>query len=214
MSKKFLFLLLAGILVLSGAGCEKKGAPTNENANQNVNQGAAANTNISSPESAGEIVAPSGEGVGEAGGVKFVEYTNKSLSYKIVRPNGWYWQHFIQKEIGETMPGVTDLFITDPNPLPRLGSEYLGRIVIEVSGKSLDELAENVSDLTSSAATIGGVSATKYEGVRTNEIVQNQKIITYLFQKDGKTYRIVYSKKDSTSEEEEVFGRVVSGFSF
>lgn len=215
MNKKLWFLALVSVFILAGAGCgEVSETPAGENKNQNVNQGAAANTNVSAPEPSEEIVAPSEEEASETGGVMFVDYANKSLGYKIVRPEKWYWQHFIQKEIGEAMPGVTDLFVTDPNPLPSLGSEYLGRIVIEVSDRSLAELERNFSDLTSSAATVGGVSATKYEGVRTNEMVENQKVITYLFQKDSKTYRVAYSMKNSTTEDEEIFQKLVSSFSF
>ncbi|MBI5071541.1 hypothetical protein HZB93_01455 [Candidatus Falkowbacteria bacterium] len=215
MSKKLLFALLAGALVLAGAGCgEKKETPAAENENKNVNQVITANVNGSVV----ELVEPSGEeevvGEKEAGGVEFVEYVNKSVGYKIVRPDGWYWQHFIEREISEAMPGVFDLFVTDPNPLPGFGTGYLGRIVIEVSERSMDELARNVSDLTSSAVTVGGISATKYEGVRTNEMVENQKVIAYHFQKDGKTYRIVYTKINSTSEEEAVFQRVVDSLTF
>lgn len=208
MSKKLLFVLLVGVLVLAGAGCEKEETPAAENENQNVNQAITANVNGSVV----ELVRPSEEE--EVSRVKLVEYVNKSVGYKIVRPDGWYWQHFIQREIGEAMPGVIDLFVTDPNPLPRLGSGYLGRIVIEVSDRSLAALERNVSDLTSSVVTVGGISATKYEGVRTNEMVRNQKTITYLFQKDGEIYRIAYVKIDSTSEDEEIFQKLVSSLSF
>lgn len=209
MSKKLLVLVAALALVLAGAGCEKKEeTPAAENENQNVNQVITANVNGS----AVEVVEPSEEE--EVSGVKLVEYVNKSAGYKIVRPDGWYWQHFIEREISEAMPGVTDLFVTDPNPLPGFGTGYLGRIVIEVSSRSLAELERNVSDLTSSAVTVGGISATKYEGVRTNEMVRNQKTITYLFQKDGETYRIAYVKIDSTSEDEEIFQKLVSSLSF
>lgn len=214
MSKKLLFALLAGALVLAGAGCgEKEETPAAGNENQNVNQVITANVNGSVV----ELVEPSEEevsGAKEVSGVELVEYVNNSIGYKIVRPDGWYWQHFIEREISEAMPGVVDLFVTDPNPLPGFGTGYLGRIVIEVSGRSMDELTRNVSDLTSSAVTVGGIAATKYVGVRTNEMVENQKIIAYHFQKDGKTYRIVYTKINSTSEEEAVFQRVVDSLTF
>lgn len=211
MSKKILFLGLVAVLILAGAGCGEKGETPaeendNQNVNQNVNRGAGGNVNVEPEDNA--------TGGAEAEEVVFVDYANKSLGYKIVRPDKWYWQHYIQREIGEAMPGVLDLFITDPNPLPGFGSEYLGRIVIEVSKKSLDDLAQNVSDLTSSTSTIGGISATKYTGVRTNEMVENQKVIAYHFEKDGKTYRVVYTKIGSTPAEEDVFERVVSSFSF
>ncbi len=209
MSKKLLFVFLVGVLVLAGAGCgEKEEAPAAGNENQNANV-ITANVNGSVVELVEE---PSEEE--EVSGVKLVEYVNKSVGYTIVRPDKWYWQHFIERELGEAMPGVSDLFVTDPNPLPGFGTGYLGRIVIEVSDRSMDELERNVSDLTSSAATVGGISATKYAGVRTNEMVENQKVIAYHFQKDGKTYRIVYIKINSTSEEEAVFERVVDSLSF
>ena len=183
--------------------------PAAENENQNGN---VVTANING--SVVELVRPGEEAEGEVGEVVFVDYANKSFDYKIVRPDKWYWQHLIRREIGEAMPEVDDLFITDPNLLPPLGTEYLGRIVIEVSRRSLVDLERNLSDLTSSAATVGGISAAKYEGVRTNEMVENQKVITYLFLKDGKTYRIVYTKINSIAEEEAVFQRVVESLSF
>ncbi|MFA5128438.1 MAG: hypothetical protein WC445_00560 [Patescibacteria group bacterium] len=210
MPKKLLVLAAIFALALSGAGCgEKEETPAAENENKNANV-ITANVNGTVI----ELVEPSEPGEEEVGGVEFVEYINKSFGYKIVRPNKWYWQHLIQREIGEAMPEVDDLFVTDPNPLPALGTEYLGRIVIEVSRRSLIDLERNYSDLTSSAVTVGGISATKYEGVRSNEMVENQKIIVYLFQKDGKTYRIVYTKFNSVAEEEAVFQRVVESLSF
>ncbi len=205
--KKIIFLAVAAVLVLAGAGCQEKSETPAANENLNVNK-AAANTNAEAP----VVNAPYGEE--EAGGVALVAYTNKSMGYDIMRPDRWYWQHYVRSEISEAMPGVIDLFVTDPNPLPSLGSQYLGRIVIEVSTRSLDELEGNYSDLTRSSATVAGISATKYAGVRTNEVVQNQKYINYIFVRDGKTYRISYSMKNSTAEDEEVFQSVVDSFSF
>ncbi|MFA5413024.1 MAG: hypothetical protein WC348_00575 [Patescibacteria group bacterium] len=207
MFKKFLILTAAFALVLAGAGCGEEKTPAAENENQNANV-ITANVNGSVV----ELVEPQEEE--ETGEMAFVEFVNKTMGYKIVRPDGWYWQHLIQREIGETMPEVDDLFVTDPNPLPPLGTGYLGRIVIEVSRRSLTDLERNLSDLTSRTVTVGGISATKYEGVRSNEMVENQKYITYLFQKDSKTYRIAYTMKDSTTEDEAVFTRVVESLSF
>lgn len=208
-------MAVLAVLVLAGAGCKEEGEipaeNENQNANQNVNQNVSQNVNVPAEP---EVEVSDSEEVGGVGEIVFIDYTNKSLGYKIVRPDKWYWQHYIQREIGEAMPGVLDLFITDPNLLPGFGTQYLGRIMIEVSKKSLDDLARNVSDLTSSAATVGGISATKYAGVRTNEMVENQKVIAYHFEKDGRTYRIVYTKINSTSEEEAVFLRVVNSLSF
>jgi hypothetical protein len=210
MSKKLLVFLMAGVLVLGGAGCAEEPttpAGENQNVNQNINE---------EPSSSGQETIAQGEGEepSETGGVKFASYANKSVGYTIDRPEGWYWRHYIQKEIGETHPGIEDYFITDPNPLPRLETEYLGRMVIEVSKKSLDEIAANVSDLTSSDTTVGGVEAKKFEGTRDNEMVKNQKVIAYHFQKDGRTFRIVYTKLNSTSEEEAVFEHLASSLTF
>ncbi len=208
MSKRFFILAAVTVLVFAGAGCgEKTETPSAENKNQNGN---VITANVNGPV-AEEAESPEEE---EVGGAIFVEYKNKTMGYTIDRPDKWYWQHLIQREIGEAMPEVDDLFVTDPNPLPPLGTEYLGRIVIEVSRRSMADLERNFSDLTSSAATVGGISATKYEGVRSNEMVENQKVIVYLFQKDGKTYRIIYTMKDSTTEDEAVFQRVAESLSF
>ncbi len=209
MSKKFLILGVVAVLVLAGAGCgEKEETPAAENRNQNIN---VITTNVNGPVL--ELVEPEEEEI-EVSGVEFVEYANKSTGYKIDRPDKWYWQHLIRKEIGEAMPEVDDLFVTDPNPLPPLGTEYLGRIVIEVSRRSLADLKGSYFDLTSSAATVGGISAIKYDGVRKNEVAENQKNIVYLFEKDGKIYRLAYVMENSSAEDEAVFSRVVESLSF
>jgi hypothetical protein len=213
MSKKFLILGVAVVLLFAGAGCaEKEETPSAENENQNSN---IITANINGPSA--EAVEPSelpGSEEENAGKAEFTEYENKSIGYKIVRPDKWYWQHFIQREIGEAIPEVDDLFVADPNPLPPLGTEYLGRIVIEVSQKSLADLEKNYSDLSSSAVIVGGISATKYDGVRKNEMAENQKNIVYLFEKEGKTYRLAYVMENSTAEDEAVFLRVVESLSF
>jgi hypothetical protein len=214
MSQKVIFALLACILVLGGAGCEKTEnipAMENQNENENIN----GNANEEAVEAGSETIT-SGESAEseKIGNVSFISYVNKSVKYTIERPDRWYWRHYIERELAVTHPGIMDYFITDKNPLPRLESEYLGRMVIEVSGKSLEELAGNVSDLASSDATVGGIEARKYEGTRNNEAVQDQRIISYHFQKDGKTFRIVYTKNNSTPEEEAIFEHLVSSFKF
>jgi hypothetical protein len=215
MNKKLLFLSAAAVLVLAGAGCgAQNGTPAPENQNQNTNQtGVNENGNINvnvEPGASGETTVSAPEQKEATGEVSFVDYANKSLGYKIVRPDKWYWQHLIQKQIGDKIPGVTDLFATDPNPLPSLSSENLGRIAIEALNKSLDEVSKDFSDLNSSDVTVGGISATKYEGVR----AQNKKVIAYVFEKGGKTYKIIYTRLDSTAKDEAVLEKLIDSFSF
>lgn len=211
MSKKLLVFLVTGILVLGGAGCAEEPtvpAEDSQNVNQSVSEESASSNETET------IASDQGAGEKEVGGVSFVPYVNKSIKYTIERPDRWYWRHYIERELRATHPGIIDYFITDQNPLPRLESEYLGRMVIEVSSRSLEELAENVSDLASSDATVGSIAAKKYEGTRNNEMVENQKIIAYHFQKGSKTFRIVYTKFDSVTEEEAVFEHLVSSLTF
>lgn len=206
---------MISVLALGGAGCqtaEDNSAGDNQGGGQNINQdinGAGGETGSE------ESVTPEEDGESApAGDVSFVSYVNKSMNYTIDRPEKWYWRHYIQKEIGETHAGVIDYFITDSSPLPRLESEYLGMIVIEVSDKSVEEINGDVSDLTVSDATVAGISAKKYEGIRDNEIVKNQKVVIYTFEKDGRTFRAIYKKSNSTSEREAVFEHLVSSLSF
>lgn len=139
-----------------------------------------------------------------------VEYINKALGYKIQRPDNWYWRHWIREQIGDRHPEVNDYFITDPAPLPGLDADILGRIVIEVSGKKLEDLKKEVEEFREENVKVGGVDAHRYENANDKEV----KIIEYHFIKDNNTYQIIYSQKNSTKSDIEVFETIIKSFSF
>jgi|ETN02SMinimDraft_2_1059926.scaffolds.fasta_scaffold35925_2 hypothetical protein len=141
------------------------------------------------------------------GDQEFVSYTNKSMGYTVSRPDKWYWQHFHKSEIGENSP-VDDYLVMDRSPLIGLGTEYLGRIVVEVSKRSLSDFYDSVSAGTKTSATISGVSTTRYEGER-----NDSSYIEYQFVTNGKTYRIIYTNNNTTNEEEQIFEFFAKSFS-
>src|SRR3989344_3487666 len=137
------------------------------------------------PPATNEPVTGSGEGE-DLVGVKFVAYENRAQWYSVLRPDNWYWRHYIKNEIGGSNKGVVDYFITDSKPLLGLGSEYLGQIVIEVSERPLADYADAVGGLTKSEVTVGGESASRYEGTRQNAGGAGQAVVEYQFSKAGK----------------------------
>ncbi len=157
----------------------------------------------------------SGPGEGEdLVGLSFVTYTNRAVGYTILRPNNWYWRHYIANEIGSINPSVVDYFITDSKPLPSLGSEYLGQIVIEVSERELADYAEAVAGLEKSVGMVGSITAQRYEGEKTNQSENKVKVVEYQFSYNKKTFRIIYTAEPSSDNEKDIFDQVVSSFKF
>lgn len=146
------------------------------------------------------------EPVAEVPDVNFVAYENKAQGYSILRPNNWYWRHYIDNEISEA--DVIDYFITDPDSLKGLGSDYLGNIVVQVSSKSLADLTSSLAGLTQQSKQVGGQEATRYEG--TSDI--GQTTVVYLFGVNNKTFSFTY--KDDSEKYLPVFENLVSSFKF
>ena len=146
--------------------------------------------------------------------IQFVDYENRAVGYRIQRPDKWYWQHLIRSEIGEQNPVVDDYFITDRNPLPQLGSEYLGMIVIEVSRRDPADIAPSLEGFEKTTARVGDESATRFEGVRDNQLITNQKWIEYHFTRDNRLFRFMYAQSDATPADIAVFEEVVKSFTF
>lgn len=146
--------------------------------------------------------------------VTFVDYENRAVGYRIRRPDKWHWQHLIRSEIGDASPLVDDYFMADRNPLPQLGGEYLGMIVIEVSRRDLTDIAASLEGFTKTEATVGGQTATHYAGVRDNQVVANQTWIEYQFSRGGRLFRLIYANSNTTPVDEAAFEEVVKSFAF
>jgi len=159
-----------------------------------------------------ESVTGQGEG-DDLVGVKFVAYTNKAQGYSILRPDNWYWRHYIANEIKDMNPMVVDYFITDSNPLPGLGSEYLGKIVIEVSQLDLSQYAKPVSGLVRSDSFVGQVVAKRFAGERVNQSGEKQKVVEYQFSYKEKSYRLILNS-GASMDDQAIFEQVVSSFKF
>lgn len=169
---------------------------------------------VTPPEPLPQSEAPSAEadeGVDQLG-VKFVSYTNRAQGYTILRPANWYWRHYIANEIKNMNSEVVDYFITDPNPLPGLGSEYLGKIVIEVSKRPLSDYQDSVAGLEMSEQIVGGMSAKKYTGERISQSSEKTAVVEYQFAKGDSTWRLILIRSDEIDEK--IFDQVVSSLRF
>lgn len=144
----------------------------------------------------------------DVSGVVFVKYENKAMGYVIDRPDKWYWRHYLKSQIQEQVPDVDDYFISDPAPLGGLGSEYLGRIVIEASRLDLSEYADEVAGFASREATVAGEPATRYAGER-----DGSAVIEYQFSHGDYTYRLRYQAPVGV-DQAAVFERVASSLKF
>ena len=71
-----------------------------------------------------------------------------------------------------------------------------------------------MGDATKTKVQVAGLAADRFEGVRNNESASNQKFIIYHFMKDGRLIRIIYTKTNSTAEEEKIFEKVVGSLTF
>lgn len=149
---------------------------------------------------------------GDVSALLFVPYTNRAVQYSILRPQGWYWAHYIKSQIGEAHPDIEDYFITDPNIPPTVSGEKLGQVVVAVSSVEVPE--PKLSDLQQEPATVAGIPAVRYSGERNEGVYQGARWIEYQFVKDGRTFQIIYINTDSSPSQERIFERVVSSFYF
>ncbi|MDX9893183.1 MAG: hypothetical protein RB292_02100 [Patescibacteria group bacterium] len=142
--------------------------------------------------------------------VQYSEYQNKALGYRLKYPSSWYWRHYIKNQLGNSLPDIQDLFIANPTPLADLNAEILGRLVVAVSDKNLEELTIGLSDLAKTETQAAGQPARRYEGLKPG----NLKTIEYYFNNGDKFYRIVYNKVDSSAVDEQVMTELIKDFGF
>ena len=157
--------------------------------------------------------AAGGQSAGQASVTAWKSFDNRALGYTVKFPANWYWRHFIKQEI-DREGVIDDYFAADPNQNINLGSEYVGRYVIEVSTRGVEELLSDFraarSNITQRTRQIAGTSANFLEGVATD----GQKQLVYVFSKNGKTYRILFTMQASTAADEEQFAAFVESIEF
>ena len=188
----------AGTLLLL-AGCTPKPAVI-ENSNVNT-----APTPLASP----TVSATPASSPTSGTPVTYADYENGAMGYRIRRPEKWYWQHLMKNDIAASNPAVTDYFMADRNPLPGLGNEYLGMMVIEVSNRAPADIADAVADLEKTDATVGGQNASRYAGVRNGSVV-----IEYQLTKGSLLYRLIFTSTDGAPADAAIFEEMVKSFTF
>ena len=206
MIKKISIILFVFSFILAGCGTSDL---TNLNENTNSTDQAESdvniNTNINTNASPEPQTTPAQE-------EDYISYTNKAIGYSLQYPKRWYWRHYIRNEIGDRDSLVDDYFIADRDNVIDIKSENLGSIVVEVSRHELKDFFSGIENFDKKDVKVGEADASRYEGVRSVDSGKSQKIIEYQFAKDGKTYRIIYTKVDRTQGEEQIFEKIVSSF--
>jgi len=149
--------------------------------------------------------------------VNWLTFANRAAGYSVDYPEKWYWQHYIASQISTA--GIEDYFIADPNLLLGLQSEYLGRYVIEISDRSAEEYINDFKSgsdqVTATPKTVDGLEAQRIRGEgRPDTLLAGWTTIFYIFEKDGKTYRLLYTMIESTPEQETQFDAFVRRFVF
>ncbi|MFA6307659.1 MAG: hypothetical protein WCS88_03110 [Patescibacteria group bacterium] len=208
MKKILLFVLFVPLLI--GAACTAKNT-----ANINTNEDDSATINVNENSNTDSEVIDSdnlqNNDVTDGTEINYQSYENKAIGYKILIPEKWYWRHFMKNELTKAglNEAIDDYLILDKVPLLGLGSQYLGRIVVEKSSFDLAELKKDMSAYASKDVNIAGQSATRFE-LQTSDT----KTIQYLFTKGDMTFRIIYQMLDSDAKNEAIFEKVVNSFSF
>jgi hypothetical protein len=140
--------------------------------------------------------------------VRFLDYENRAVGYKIKIPTTWYWQHFIKSQIGDAYPEVDNyLFISPSKPVVSVSSGLNSEMAFEVSSKNLEEVKDE--SLAEVSGTVAGQSAVKLYGE-----VDGKRKIQYLFTKDGKTFQFSYLAPVDMTANERIFEEIVKSFSF
>jgi len=148
------------------------------------------------------------------GGINFTSYTNRSMGYTIVRPERWYWRHYIKSQIGSNQAQVEDYFITSPKPLPGLDASVLGQIVIEATVQDLNELSTRLSTFTKNDVEVGGVKGTRYEGTKKDSQGRDLKVVEYQIKGDKESFRFIYTQGQDDQDNLAVFEKIVQSFKF
>lgn len=213
MKKTFIMLVLPLLLL---AGCTANTEENNEEQNndENVvvqeeqNQEQEQNNEESEGEENGEAEQEMDEEEVPAE-ISTTLYENKAVAYTISRPENWYWRHYTKPEIKAAggNEDIDDYFIMGKEKLPELGDEYVGPIVIEKSGQSLDELKNQMQGYSSHEAEVAGKQAMKFEGKK-----GDNDVVAYVLEMDNMTLRFIYEAKSELHKK--AFDIMVESFDF
>ena len=204
MKKVLLFILL--VLLLMGAGCSSKYDQENQplDTDQSVDNNEVEDV-VEEDDIMGDVFDD------------YVLYENKAIGYTILRPDGWYWQHFMKADINTVNSSglIDDYLVLDQTPIIGLGTEYLGRIVVEQSRMDIADLKKNMGEYTSQEVTINGQTATRFElQTDENHYFPNTKRIEYHLVKNDKIFRLIYHMADSDKFNEDIFTTMVLSFTW
>ena len=146
--------------------------------------------------------------------VTMAAYTNKAAGYTVQKPEKWYWRHYVRSELGSKAPLEDDLVVMHPQPLGEIDPDYLGQMSIAVSRRAISSQASPMAAPVSTASTVGGVEATRYEWVDL-EKGGDMKVIEYrLMSPKKQALYIRYNKINTTPEDEKIFEDMVKSFTF
>ncbi|MFA6466468.1 MAG: hypothetical protein WCV71_01255 [Patescibacteria group bacterium] len=201
MKKSLLILFIFPLLI--GAACTSKDVQKSEELNTNEEPKLEEKQVVEE-----NIIEPSNQ--------TYTLYENKAIGYKVLRPDGWYWRHFMKADLKTAGVNelIDDYLIIDKNIIKGLGSEYLGEIVIGKSRMNLEELAKQKNGYSTREATVAGLAATRFE-IQTSEdnLFPNRKIVEYHLLKNDETFVLSYMSSDDKTGEA-IFEKVVASFSF
>jgi len=201
--KKILFFILL-IPLLMGAACTSKSISIEDEQSPVVNQ---ESEEVTTPAENVDDVPKNN--VMEETDINYTSYENKAMGYTVLIPEKWYWQHFMKNELttAGTNELIDDYLIMDKVPLLGLGSEYLGKIVIEKSKLNLAKVEALMNEYNTRELTINGQNAKRFE-LQTDEsnYFPNTKMIEYHLEKNDTTYRLIYHMFNSDEQNEAIFG--------
>lgn len=214
MNKKFVIPLVLGALVFTGCQhLSKKDAA--KDTKEEKQEASEEKKGIEDGTSATpEAPATTDQSTSVSSSVSFVMYENKVVGYSLQRPEKWYWQHFLRKDLNLAAPQADDVLIVDPQPLQTLTSDWYGQMAVEVGRRDLTQHASDwLKDFAVSDAMVGGAKATRYEGLSL-EKGGDMKVIEYHLMKGQQSVRLIYNKIGSMAADEEIFQHLVQTFAW
>lgn len=209
MKKTFIMLVLPLMLL---AGCTTTTEEGSEEQNNEENEVVQEEQNQEQVENNEEIENNMEEDVTEEEvpeEIATILYENKAIGYTISMPQNWYWRHYTKPEIKAAggSESVDDYFIMGKEKLPALSEDYIGPIVIEKLGLSLDELKGQMENYSSQETEVAGKSAMKFEGQK-----DGKDVVIYVLDMDNMTIRFIYESKSELHKK--AFDIMVESFDF
>ena len=114
-------------------------------------------------------------------------YTNTNQGYKVKYPPGWKYQDYGGNEATKSLSMTAFSNQELPVTLPQ-GSEFIAPIIIQVSGRTIDEVTKEytaINGVVGEKMTVAGISATKYTYT---SVMSNTQTTGIVFSANGKTF--------------------------